>query len=94
MTDEIPTTGWDVPDDADESQVPDAEFSDDRMDEPDPAFDDVDEELEDPVPGEGGPEDEPDLGEEPDEVLEADEAIDPEEHDPILPPGEAPIAAE
>jgi len=82
----VPTTGLGVPDDADESEVPDADKSDDRMDEPDPAFDDVDEALENPIPGEGGPEDEPDLGPEPDEVLEADEQVDPEEHDEIIPP--------
>jgi len=83
---EIPKTGYDVPDDADEGDVPDAQHSEDRMDEPDPAFDDVPDDLEDPIEGEGGEEDEPDLGPEPPELLQADEAIDPEEHDDIIPP--------
>jgi hypothetical protein len=76
-----------VPDDANEDDVPDADHIEDRHDFPDPAFDDVDPALEEPVEGEGGEEDEPELPEEDPALLEADEQIDPEEHDDVIPPG-------
>ena len=76
-----------VPDDADESQVPDADMIEDRADYPDPAFDDdVDLRLEEPMPEEGDESEEPELPEEDPALLEADEQIDPEEHDVNIPP--------
>lgn len=69
-----------------DEQPPDVERVEERHDYPDPAFDDVDESLEDPIPDEGGEDAEPDLGPEPPEMLEADEAVDPEEPARALPP--------
>lgn len=86
MTEQPPETGFDVPDDADESQVPDA-GNEDMADQEDPAFDDdADPSLEAPLEGE--PEGEDPDDDEPEELLEADEQVDPEEHDePTVPPG-------
>ena len=76
-----------VPDDANEADVPDADKIEERHDYPDPAFDDdADSSLEDPIPEEGGEEEEPDLGEEDEVLLEADEQIDPEENAEAIPP--------
>lgn len=85
MTD-LPTTGFDVPDDADDGQPPDANRVEERADYPDPAFDDVPESIEDPIEDEGDESDEPDLGPEDPALLEADEQVDPEAPDQVLPP--------
>ena len=74
------------PPDADESQVPDADRIDDRADYPDPFFDDAaDPMLERPVEGEDDG-DEVELDDEPPELLEADENVDPEESDDFVAP--------
>jgi len=93
---EIPESGYDVPDDADPSQVPDANYREaDRADNPDPAFDEIDDDLEAPVEGEDDF-DEPELDDELAEMLDADEHIDPEESAEPIPPevGEAAEDAE
>ena len=66
--------------------MPDADHVEERHDYPDPAFDDdaVRGDVEEPLEDEG--ELEAELPDEDPAMLEADEQIDPEEHDDPIPP--------
>jgi len=65
---------YDVPDDADPADVPDA--GGELMDEPDPAFDDVDDDTERPLADEEDPDDDADPAEV-DAELESSETVGP-----------------